>query len=48
MSALVNYDWLDQDDQQALLRRLDAHGRDLHDLVADSFFNYPVHDAPVR
>ena len=48
MSALVNYDWLDQDDQQALLQRLDAHGRDLHDLVTDSFFNYPVHDALVR
>ena len=48
MSAVVNYAWLDREDPQALLQQLNEHGRDLHDLVADSFFNYPIHDAPVR
>ena len=48
MSALVNYAWLDQDDPKALLRQLNEHGRDLHDLLTDSFFNYPVHDVPAR
>ncbi len=48
MSALVNYAWLDQDDLKALLQQLTAHGRDLHDLVTASFFNYPLHDVPAR
>ena len=48
MSALVNYAWLDQDDPKALLRQLNEHGRDLHDLLTDLFFNYPVHDVPAR
>ena len=48
MSALVNYAWLDRDEPKSLLRRLNAHGRELHDLVTETYFQYPVHDAPVR
>ena len=48
MSALVNYAWLDRDDPRSLLRRLNAHGRELHDLVTETYFHYPVHDAPLR
>ena len=47
MSALVDYAWLDRDDPRSLLRRLSAHGRELHDLVTETYFQYPVHDAPV-
>ena len=48
MTALVNYAWLDRDDPSSLLQRLNAHGRELHDLVTETYFQFPVHDAPVR
>ena len=48
MTALVNYAWLDRDDPSSLLQRLNAHGRELHNLVTETYFQYPVHDAPVR
>ena len=48
MSALVQYAWLDRDDLQALLQQVNSHSRDLHDLITETYFQYPVHDFPAR
>ena len=48
MSALVRYAWLDRQDHQALLRQVNDHGRDLHDLIAETYFRYPIQDVSVR
>jgi uncharacterized alpha-E superfamily protein len=48
MSALVRYDWPDRNDHAELLRQVSAYGRDMHGLVTETFFAYPVEDSPVR
>ena len=48
LSALVHYAWLDRDDHAELLQQVQAHGRDLHNLLTDMYFQYPIQDVPAR
>ncbi len=48
MAALVHYDWPDTDDRRALLQRVRDEGRDLHHLVTQAYFDYPIEDSPGR
>ena len=45
LCALVHYEW---PDRECLLRQVDRDCRDLHQLVTDAYFDYPVADAPRR
>ena len=42
LRALAHYEWPDRDDRAELLRRIDAHCRELHDLITLTYFEYPV------
>ena len=42
LRALAHYEWPDRDDRPELLRRIDAHCRELHDLITLTYFEYPV------
>ena len=42
LAALVNHEWPDSDDRVKLLELLGTLCRELHDLVNDTYFNYPV------
>ena len=50
LRAVAHYEWPDRDDRTELLRRIDAHCRELHDLITLTYFEYPVvgAGAPVR
>ena len=42
LRAVAHYEWPDRDDRAELLRRIDAHCRELHDLITLTYFEYPV------
>lgn len=42
LRAVAHYEWPDRDDRTELLRRIDAHCRELHDLITLTYFEYPV------
>ena len=46
LGALMNYDWPDEEDRQALLRRVNGLCRELHDRVTATYFDYPIEDSP--
>ena len=48
MGALVHGALLDRDDHTRLLRQVSTHCRDLHDLVTETYFAYPIRDFPAR
>ena len=48
MAALVHYDWPDTDDRQALLQRVREDGRELHFLVTQAYFDYPIEESSGR
>ena len=48
MGAQVHGAWLDRDDHTRLLRQVSTHCRDLHDLVSETYFAYPIRDFPAR
>ena len=46
--SLIHYNWPDREDREALLWQVNGHCQDLHQLVADTYFDYPVGDLPAR
>ena len=48
MSALIQNDWPDRDDHEALLEQVRQSGWELHDLVIAAYVNYAIEDSPVR
>ena len=48
MGAQMHGAWLDWDDHTRLLRQVNAHCRDLPDLVTETYFAYPIRDFPAR
>lgn len=48
MAARVHYDWPDTEDRRELLQRVRDDGRELHSLVIQAFFDYPIEDASPR
>ena len=46
LSALIRDAWPERRDRGALLRQVHEHGRNLHLLVADTYFDYPVAGLP--
>ncbi len=51
LSAIINYEWPDREDREALLREFDECGGDLHYLITAAYFEYPVQEptsAPPR
>ena len=48
MGALVHYDWPDREDHEEFLWQVGQYCRDLHNLVAATYFDYHVGDFPVR
>ena len=46
LSSLVHYEWPDQEDRRAILQQVDAHCRELHQLVSDSYFDYSTDGVP--
>jgi len=42
LTSLVHYEWPDRDDREELLLQVSEHCRDLHRMVADTYFDYPV------
>ena len=45
--SLIRYDWPDLEDREQALRQMGAFCRDLHDLIAVTYFDYHVEDSPV-
>ena len=41
LRALAHYEWPDRDDRTELLRRIDAHCRELHDLITLTYLSIP-------
>ena len=48
MAALVHYDWPDSEDREALLHRVHNDGRELHSLVTQAYFDYPIEESSGR
>ncbi len=48
LCALIQYDWPDRKDREALLRQVGKHCRNLHDLLIAAYVDYNVEDAPVH
>ena len=44
LTALIHYDWADSEDREALLRQINRYCWDLHQLVTETYFDYPVED----
>ena len=42
LSSLIHREWPDREDREELLRQLDADSRNLHRLVVEAYFDYPV------
>ena len=40
--ALIHYDWPDNDDHERMLRQASDYCRQLHLLISETYFNYPV------
>ena len=47
MEALLIEEWPDSEDHEKVLRQIDDHSRQLHDLVTATYFDYYVEDSPV-
>ena len=48
LGALIQYDWPDREDREELLGQVGEYCRELHRLVTDTYFDYPIEDFPVR
>lgn len=48
VTALVKYEWDGRHSPEPLLNEVNRHCLDLHDLISATYFDYPLHDAPVR
>ena len=48
LGALVHYDWPDREDHEEPLRQVSGYCRELHNLMAAAYFDYPVEDSPAH
>ena len=48
LAALIHYEWPDREDREALLRQVNEHCRELHNLLTAAYFDYPIEDSPKR
>ena len=48
MAALVHYDWPDAADRETLLQRVRDDSRELHSLVTQAYFDYPIEESSGR
>ena len=48
LAALMHYDWPDTKDRQDLLQRVRDDGRELHSLVTQAYFDYPIEESSGR
>ena len=48
LTSLAHYEWPYRDDSSELLRQVNIYCRDLHELVTNTYFDYPVEDLPTR
>ncbi len=46
LTALVHYSWPDREDREKFLREVSGHCRELHDLVAATYFDYGLEGSP--
>lgn len=46
LTSLVHNEWPDREDREEVLRQLDGHCRNLHQLVVDTYFDYPAEGLP--
>ncbi len=44
VTALVRYEWDGRDNPEPLLQEINDHCRSMHDLVAATYFDYPIED----
>ena len=48
LGALIHDDWADREDHEEFLRRINEHSRELHSLVAATYFDYRIEEIPSR
>ncbi len=46
LSALIRFDWADRSDKEEFLTQVFTYSRQLHELVNEAFFNYPIIGIP--
>ena len=46
--ALIHYNWPDGENRPKLLRQVQQYSRELHHLLADAYFDYPIEELPAR
>ena len=46
--ALIRYNWPDGEDRPKLLLQVQQYSRELHHLLADAYFDYPIEELPAR
>lgn len=46
LSALIRFDWEDRADKEEFLAQVFSYTRQLHNLINESFFNYPITGIP--
>ena len=48
LGALIHNDWADREDHEEFLRRINEHSRELHSLVAATYFDYRIEEVPAH
>ena len=47
LGSIIHYEWPDLEEREETLRAMGAFCRDLHDLITQTYFDYPVEDSPM-
>ena len=48
MGALIHYDWPDREDREDVLLQVRGYCWELHSLITEAYFDYPIEDVPLR
>lgn len=48
MGALIHYDWPDREDREDVLQQVREYCWELHGLITEAYFDYPIEDVPLR
>ena len=48
MGALIHYDWPDREDREEVLLQVRGYCWELHSLITEAYFDYPIEDVPLR
>ena len=48
LGVLIHDDWADREDHEEFLRRINEQSRELHSLVAATYFDYRIEEVPAR